>query len=168
MTKLVATGLLITYVIILFGYGAATAGHSFLHAIENPFHSHGHAHKHEHGHGHEEEKDESHHHEHDAVTENESHHAVDNDHDHVETQTNNNKHNIEDHTLGFNKLNSQDKDVSPTKTLNPLFIFVYTQANNLTEHVATQFKLSETEHHYLSLYKSLDTEPVTPPPPSIC
>ena len=148
MTKSVATGLLITYVIILFGYGAATASHSFLHAIENPFHSHGHAHEHEQGHGHEEEKD--------------------NDHDHIEAQANNNKHNIEDHTLGFNKLNSQDQDVSPTETLNPLFIFVYTQSSNSTEHVTTHFKLSETEHHYLSLYKSLDTEPVTPPPPNPC
>ncbi|KYG83248.1 hypothetical protein [Roseivirga echinicomitans] len=161
MIKSVATGTLITYVMILFGYGVASAGHELLHDIKNPFHTHGQVNEHDHRHedDHQEDND---HHKHNAPQNQEDHHA-DNNHDYVETVAIK-SHDIEDHTNGFDKLNGQDQDVSPTETLNPLFIFVYAQSNSIIESTTSNFKLSETEHHYLSLYKSLGTEPITPPP----
>lgn len=163
MTKFVATGTLITYVIILFGYGVATAGHELLHDIKNPFHTHGQVHKHDHGHENENEND---HHEHDDNQHTEEHHS-DANHDHVKT-TATKSHDIEDHTHGFDQLNGQGQDVTPTETIGPLFIFVYTQSNSIIEGIISNFKLSETEHYYLTLYKSLRTEPVTPPPSGLC
>ncbi|MGW8121518.1 hypothetical protein ACV07N_02585 [Roseivirga echinicomitans] len=155
MIKSVATGILITYVMILFGYGVATASHEFLHAIENQFHTHGQVHENEQDQGHEAE------HEHNDVQHNE---GIELKHDHNKAVAANN-HNIEDHTSGFDKMNGQD--VSSTETLNPLFVFVYAQSKSIIENAHSNLKLSETEHHYASLYKSLRTEPVTPPPSSL-
>ncbi|PIQ47362.1 MAG: hypothetical protein COW03_15865 [Cytophagales bacterium CG12_big_fil_rev_8_21_14_0_65_40_12] len=44
LTKTLATSLLITYVVILFGYGLSSLTHMWLHAVQNPSHSHGHVH----------------------------------------------------------------------------------------------------------------------------
>ncbi|WP_323755195.1 hypothetical protein [Roseivirga sp.] len=163
MIKSVATGLLITYVMILFGYGVASAGHEILHDFKNPFHTHGQVHEHDHGYDHQEDND---HQKHNAPQNQEVHHA-DNNHGHVETVVIK-SHNIEDHTNAFNKLNGQDQDVANNETLSPLFVFVYTQSNSIIECITSNFKLSETEHYYLTLYKSLRTEPVTPPPSGLC
>uniref|UniRef100_UPI004048BF32 hypothetical protein n=1 Tax=Roseivirga sp. TaxID=1964215 RepID=UPI004048BF32 len=44
LTKTLATSLLITYAVILFGYGISSLTHMWLHAVQNPSHSHGHVH----------------------------------------------------------------------------------------------------------------------------
>jgi hypothetical protein len=43
LTKAAATSLLITYMVILFGYGLSSLTHMWLHAVENSAHSHGHS-----------------------------------------------------------------------------------------------------------------------------
>ena len=42
MTKTIATGILFTYLIILFGYGLSSLTHIWLHAVQNSAHSHTH------------------------------------------------------------------------------------------------------------------------------
>ena len=160
MNKLVATALLTTYLVMLFGYGMATIGHKFLHAIENPFHTHGHVHQNDHGHGNEQEKkSDDHHHE---VKTSHTHAEETEAHSHA-PQANTKNHAIDDHSNGLSKLNSQTQEGSLSEALTPLFMLGFSQTIHQVK-LNSQVILSESKHHYLSFYQGLHLSPVHQPP----
>ena len=164
MKKLVATALIITFSVMLFGYGMATIGHKFLHTIENPFHTHGHVHQNDHDNGHGDEQEKGHdHHQTKSQIDHNKQDAAAVEHSHELAIEPGVSHDIDDHGSSLNQLNKESQNRSITEALSPLFLFTFSETIHKNKSIR-QVILSESESRYLSFYQSLSQSTALQPP----